>query len=71
MQTERSSDETKELPSLTAAKEVKNVQTEERTASEFLRSVSNSESASTHWESFPTIRVFQSAKRQRIANLLF
>ena len=36
------------------------VQVEELTASEFLRSVSISESASIHGESFPTIRVFQS-----------
>lgn len=38
---------------------------EELTASEFLRSVSISESASIHGESFPTIRVFQSTQSKR------
>lgn len=49
--------------STTTSKEVdvkEMVQSEELTASEFLRSVSISESASIHGESFPTIRVFQS-----------
>jgi len=38
------------------------VYSEELTASEFLRSVSISESTSIHGESFPTMRVFQSRR---------